>query len=848
MRKFVLFIILSAFYTVLFSQKTSSVNGRVTDKQTGESLPGATVTIKGTSTSVITSTEGYYSLTNINAGRINLIISYVGYENMELTVTVNEDGTANADAALNLLVRAGNEVVVAASKRAEKITNAPASIHVIGKTELERFSGSNIYELFSKVQGIEFVRTGVDYIAINARGFNRAANNKVFQMIDGRNSTTTISTGLPVYNYASVNKEDIESTEIILGPQAALYGPNVQNALFYITTKDPRKYQGTTLAVTGGNRYQFGARLRQATKINNKWAYKLTGEYVTGKEFEFYDSVYAGNQTGVTPFYGPPVAIPERNLDFDFRHIRGEAHVYYSITPKADIIISGGGSDNNFLGVSNIGRNQMRGLNVGFLQARFVNPNFFFNIYNTWGNINNSYSIAPYTRDFWNKTHTNPPMSPDSAEVYALRLGNMFTEKNQRLNAEAQYNYSFQKAGLFLVAGLSYQKEKPNSLGYSLVDKNRRIYITQTGAVLQLEKSLPWNMRFIGAARFDNHSNLGNFFSPKLALTKQIGESNFRFTWARAYSMPSIFFQYSNNSGIIFGNGAGVRYIPNGSRYSETSSVKSTIGLKAEEINTWEIGYKGTFFKKLYVDINYYNGLNKNFLSPPQPVDGRALDVGGIPVVPAIPGVVINDTLRKAAFNTFFNYGNVKAYGLDVALNYSFNNFVNFSVRYSWFGSDISKDDIKNDANKDGYVSLEEISINAPQNRVVAILGLQNLCKQKMFVNFSARFAEQYDFYTGNHIGTEAGKGRRGKVYWGDDPVTHLPKYYIKNFDWGPLGGFTIIDLSAGYRLNNMINLNIGITNLFNAKQLEFVGSPYIGRLISVELKVHVPNSSKAVK
>jgi len=150
----VLFIILSAFYTVLFSQKMSSVNGRITDKQTGEPLSGATVVIKGISTSVITSSEGYYSFTNLNAGRVNLIISYVGYENMELAVTVNVGDTANADAALNLVVRAGNEVVVAASKRAEKITNAPASIYVIGKKELGQFSGSNIYELFSNVQGI----------------------------------------------------------------------------------------------------------------------------------------------------------------------------------------------------------------------------------------------------------------------------------------------------------------------------------------------------------------------------------------------------------------------------------------------------------------------------------------------------------------------------------------------------------------------------------------------------------------------------------------------------------------------------------------------------------------------
>src|SRR5436190_5149996 len=143
MRKLVLFIILSAFYTVLYSQKMSSVMGRITNKQTGEPLSGATVTIKGFSTSVITSIEGYYSFTNINAGRINLIISYVGYENIELTVTVNAGEATTADVALNLVIRAGNEVVVAVSKRAEKITNAPASIYVIGKKELGQFSGSN---------------------------------------------------------------------------------------------------------------------------------------------------------------------------------------------------------------------------------------------------------------------------------------------------------------------------------------------------------------------------------------------------------------------------------------------------------------------------------------------------------------------------------------------------------------------------------------------------------------------------------------------------------------------------------------------------------------------------------
>jgi iron complex outermembrane receptor protein len=119
------------------------------------------------------------------------------------------------------------------------------------------------------------------------------------------------------------------------------------------------------------------------------------------------------------------------------------------------------------------------------------------------------------------------------------------------------------------------------------------------------------------------------------------------------------------------------------------------------------------------------------------------------------------------------------------------------------------------------------------------MLNFQNLCKEKLFINLSARFVEQYDFYSGSQIGTAAGNGSRGKI---DRPG--LPPL-LKIFNHGPLGGFTTIDLNAGYKLNKMVGVNMGITNLFDTKQIEFVGSPSIGRLISVEVKVHVPNGSK---
>jgi hypothetical protein len=83
-------------------------------------LPGATVTIRFQLLGSQTATVIIHTKHKCRADQSDHIL-YVGYENMEITVTVNEGGTANADAALNLAFRAGNEVVVAASKRAEKI-------------------------------------------------------------------------------------------------------------------------------------------------------------------------------------------------------------------------------------------------------------------------------------------------------------------------------------------------------------------------------------------------------------------------------------------------------------------------------------------------------------------------------------------------------------------------------------------------------------------------------------------------------------------------------------------------------------------------------------------------------
>lgn len=845
--KMLLSVILAFFLLPVFAQTT--LKGRVTDKQTGQPLTGATVTVKGTSNSAVTDENGAFALGTNRPLPVTLVASYIGYADV-----INQASGSPVNFELSVSTSLGDEVVVTASRRQQKITQAPASISVVTSKDFDQLSSFNVGEMASKIQGVEFVRTGVTGVGFNARGFNNAFNAKILQMNDNRNSMMAGGSGLPVGIMNTVIKEDIDRFEVVLGPSSALYGPNAHNGIANTLTKDPRKHQGTTVVLGAGTQEVFSGRLRHAEKINDKFAYKITGEYTSGLDFWFYDSVYAGGS-----IFGPAVAIPER-ADRNFRHIRGEAHFYYSVTPKSDIIVSYGGSTNRFLAVNNVGRNQIEDWKFSYLQARYVSPRFFAQVYNTWTNVGTSYGIPGYTRDFWNRSHstitdpTNPlfpsfgRLYPDEAEANALRLGNRFKEESRRLNAEAQYNYAFKEIGLDLVAGVSYQKDNPNTFGTSLADANQLIEIDQFGGVVQLEKTLPGRFRLYGAARYDNHSVFGDLFAPKVGLMKDLDNGTFRVTLGKAYAAPIILFQSASVFGLVFGNGNGVKYTPNG---SNLETVAVTQKLVPEKILTWEVGYKGKVTEKLYLDINGYYGNSQNFLSPALTVGGRALSVGDIPIqgnTLLIPGAVDPNTgnLGGAAFSTYFNYGEVASYGVDMGLNYYFTDHFSLAVKYSWFGSDITQDNIKNDANRDGFVSAEERSLNAPQNRVAGTFSFSNLAKGKMFVNLSGRWVQQFDFYSGNQIGTAAGQGRRGVVYGG--MVNSMPRNYVKNFDWGPLGGFTTVDISTGYRFSPMLSIGAGISNLFDVEMREFVGSPIIGRLFTAEIKVHIPNAKQVKK
>ena len=208
MNKFTLSLLLLLSIRPAFAQ-LNEISGKITDTQNGYPIPGATILIKELSVSTITNHEGNFTIRVANPGKVLLAITHIGYEPVNMTFNL-ENKPIVANISLKPGYQISNVVVVSASKRPEKIVDAPASIQVIGAKELEQFSGTNVNELIALVQGVEFTRSGVADITFNARGLHNAFNNKILQLVDGRNSMSSLSGNLPIMNRGTTIKDDIE--------------------------------------------------------------------------------------------------------------------------------------------------------------------------------------------------------------------------------------------------------------------------------------------------------------------------------------------------------------------------------------------------------------------------------------------------------------------------------------------------------------------------------------------------------------------------------------------------------------------------------------------------------------
>ncbi len=164
-----------------FGANSGSIAGRVVDKTTGDPLPGANVTIQGTSIGGATDLDGKYVLRIVPAGTQSLRVTYVGYVTMTMSVTVDENATLSQDFRLAPQAIQGETVVVTGQSKGQMSAinqqlSSNSIINVVSADKMKELPDANIAESIGRLPGISLTRTAGEANGVVVRGLSPKFN------------------------------------------------------------------------------------------------------------------------------------------------------------------------------------------------------------------------------------------------------------------------------------------------------------------------------------------------------------------------------------------------------------------------------------------------------------------------------------------------------------------------------------------------------------------------------------------------------------------------------------------------------------------------------------------------
>ncbi len=113
----VLLVLMLALWSFTFGQTTGKIDGRVTDRATGDPLPGVNVFINETQTGAATGADGYYYIINVPPGKYTMTTRMMGYKNITMTdLRIIIGQTTKANFRMEETVLDMEEVVVTAER------------------------------------------------------------------------------------------------------------------------------------------------------------------------------------------------------------------------------------------------------------------------------------------------------------------------------------------------------------------------------------------------------------------------------------------------------------------------------------------------------------------------------------------------------------------------------------------------------------------------------------------------------------------------------------------------------------------------------------------------------------
>ena len=518
----------------------TQISGSVMDSDSMEAIPGVNVIIDGTNIGTVTDFDGNFVINTSQDAPLTLIVSYVGYSAERVSITsANQNINVSLSAGQNL-----EEIIISASRRAQKVTDAPASVSVISTRQIE--NSAQVAEpsrILVSVPGVQIQQQTANSMNIEMRAGSGVFGTSTYIMRDNRGLITPAA-GTFFSFQQGLSNLDLASVEIVRGAAGVLYGPGVTSGVVHFRSKSPIDYTGNAVSMWGGDLNTFGSEFRIARANDDKtFGWKINARVNSGDDFTYEDeAALAANVGGINSIIRQPVIT---NMAVD-PLLSANGPVLYDFTGGNSIIDTYSNfaidtnlewrptDDTNYqvsAGMTNGGGLFFQDLGIGYADGSTY-----------WGQVQATVGNW-YAQAFID--HNDGGGTDNPTFLYGTGL----RQVAKRTTMEAQIQYNFDMPWLFdseWTVGYDYRNTDSDS-EYTLWGRNEDSddYITN-GIYGQGTLTMSEKVDLVVAGRYDQASFISaGEFAPRAALVYKPSEkTTWRLSYNKALTGPSALQMY----------------------------------------------------------------------------------------------------------------------------------------------------------------------------------------------------------------------------------------------------------------------------------------------------------------
>ena len=405
----------------------------------------------------------------------------------------------------------------------------------------------------------------------------------------------------------------------------------------------------------------------------------------------------------------------------------------------------------------------------------------------------------------------------DRAVNDVIPRGALFNDKSRFLHTEGIYNFKNEISFVDLQMGLSFRQYQLRSNGTIFADGDGGININEYGGFLQASKSLLEDrLRLTGSLRYDKNENFDGQFNPRLSSVIRVADNqNIRASYQTGFRNPTTQGQFIDLDVLTARLLGGLNQTVAPYNVTENAFTLESVNrfteqllagnpaaaaqlvpytsfdeVKPEQIQSYEIGYRGIIGNRLMVDAAYYYNIYDDFIAQFRVRKAAAAFTGN----PAVDAQIAGSLLTGNANNTYQLYTNldstVKSQGAVFGFDYSLPRNFLLSFNYNW--NQLITDD------QSEFI----FDFNTPEHKVNLSFGNRRLTNNLGF-NLTWRWQDEFQ--------------------------------WTSSFADGIVPAISTLDAQVSYRIPSMKTImKVGGSNVTNERHVLNYGGPNLGAIYYV--------------